>query len=71
MMYHPNMYRLNLAQMMSGQPIETAIGVLEVMVHSARGLKGGKFGDKVPDTFVSLAIDQRPEAARTKFRKNT
>ncbi|EAU89251.1 transmembrane protein [Coprinopsis cinerea okayama7 len=71
MMYHPAMYRLNLEQIMSGRPLETAIGVLEVMVHSARGVKGSSLGDKTPDPYVSLAIDQRPAVARTKWRSNT
>ncbi|KAH6906705.1 transmembrane protein [Coprinopsis sp. MPI-PUGE-AT-0042] len=71
MMYYPNMYHLDLAQLLSGQPLDAAIGVLEVMVHSARAIKGGSIADGSPDPYVSLAIDAKPEVAKTKFRPNT
>ncbi|GAA6019595.1 hypothetical protein JCM10207_006938 [Rhodosporidiobolus poonsookiae] len=71
MMYHPNVFTLNLEQMLSGAPIDTAVGVLAVTVHSARGLKGTKLGGGAPDPYVAFSISGRAELARTKVKKNT
>ncbi|OSD05892.1 tricalbin [Trametes coccinea BRFM310] len=71
MMYDPNVFTLNLEQMLSGEPIDTAIGVLQVTIQGARDLKGSKLGGGRPDPFVSLSINERVELARTKFKHNT
>ncbi|TFK25271.1 hypothetical protein FA15DRAFT_668641 [Coprinopsis marcescibilis] len=71
MMYHPNIYRLNLEQMMSGKPLQSAIGVLEVRINSGRGIKGGSIADSTPDPFVALSIDDKPEIEKTKWKENT
>ena len=71
MMYEPNVFTLNLEQMLSGEPIDTAIGVLQVTVQGARDLKGSKLGGGRPDPFVSLSINERKELARTKWKPNT
>jgi Ca2+-dependent lipid-binding protein len=71
MMYEPNVFTLNLAQMLSGAPLDTAIGVLQVTIDSARGIKGTKIGGGTPDPFISLSINNRAELARTKYKSNT
>ncbi|KAI5124397.1 hypothetical protein M0805_008282 [Coniferiporia weirii] len=71
MMYDPNVFTLNLEQLLSGAPIDTAIGVLQITVHSARGLKGTKIGGGTPDPYVSLSINARKELARTKHKEST
>ncbi|KAI0666337.1 tricalbin [Trametes maxima] len=71
MMYDPNVFTLNLEQMLSGEPIDTAIGVLQITLHGARDLKASKLGGGRPDPFVSLSINERVELARTKFKHNT
>lgn len=71
MMYDPNVFTLNLEQLLSGTPLDTAVGVLQVTIHSARGLKGNKIGGGTPDPFVSLSIENRAEVAHTKYKKNT
>ncbi|GAA5948387.1 hypothetical protein JCM10213_004407 [Rhodosporidiobolus nylandii] len=71
MMYHPNTFTLNLEQLLSGAPIDTAVGVLAITVHSAKGLKGTKLGGGAPDPYVSFSISGRAELARTKVRKST
>ncbi|RPD58353.1 tricalbin [Lentinus tigrinus ALCF2SS1-6] len=71
MMYEPNVFTLNLEQMLSGEPIDTAIGVLQVTVQGARDLKGSKLGGGRPDPFVSFSINERQELARTKWKHNT
>jgi Ca2+-dependent lipid-binding protein len=42
MMYEPNVFTLNLEQMLSGAPLDTAIGVLQITVECARGIKVGQ-----------------------------
>ncbi|KAG7450195.1 tricalbin [Guyanagaster necrorhizus] len=71
MMYDPNVFTLNLEQLLSGAPSDSAIGVLQVTVHSARGIKGSKIGGGTPDPFVAFTINNRAELARTKCKHNT
>ncbi|KAG9314629.1 C2 domain-containing protein [Chiua virens] len=71
MMYDPNVFTLNLEQLLSGTPIDAAIGVVQVTIHAARGLKGNKLGGGSPDPFVSLSISNRQEVTRTKYRHST
>ncbi|KAG9104760.1 hypothetical protein FRC06_011242 [Ceratobasidium sp. 370] len=71
MMYDPNVFTLNLEQMLSGAPLDAAIGVLQITLFDARGLKGGKIGGGTPDPYVSLTINNRAEMARTKFKAST
>ena len=71
MMYEPNVFTLNLEQMLSGQPIDTAIGVLQVTIQSARALKGAKLGGGRPDPFVALSLNERAELAKTKWKHNS
>ncbi|KAL0950758.1 hypothetical protein HGRIS_007526 [Hohenbuehelia grisea] len=71
MMYDPNVFTLNLEQMLSGTPLDTALGVLQVTVQSARGIKGSKIGGGTPDPYVSICINDRDELAHTKYKNNT
>ena len=70
-MYDPNVFTLNLEQMLSGKPLDAAIGVVEVTVRAARSLQGAKMGGGVPDPYVSLSINERAELARTRYKSNT
>lgn len=71
MMYDPNFFTLNLEQILSGVPLDTAIGVLQVVVRSARGIKGAKIGGGTPDPYVSLTFNDRAGLAKTKYKLNT
>lgn len=71
MMYDPHFFTLNLEQILSGVPLDTAIGVLQVIVRSARGIKGSKIGGGTPDPYVSLTFNDRAELAKTKYKLNT
>lgn len=51
--------------------IDAAIGVLQVTIFDARGLKGSKIGGGTPDPYVSLSINGREEMARTKYKAST
>ena len=70
-MYDPHFFTLNLEQILSGVPLDTAIGVLQVIVRSARGIKGSKIGGGTPDPYVSLTFNDRAELAKTKYKLNT
>jgi Ca2+-dependent lipid-binding protein len=71
MMYDPNVFTLNLEQLLSGATLDAAIGVLQITVHSARGIKGTKIGGGTPDPYVSFSINQRAELDRTHYKKST
>ncbi|KAJ9475360.1 Tricalbin-3 [Pseudozyma hubeiensis] len=71
MMYNPNLFTINLEQMMSGTPLDTAVGVLQVNVWSARNLKGVKLGGGTPDPYVTLSIDNRDVLAKTSVKKGS
>ncbi|KAF5384758.1 hypothetical protein D9757_006278 [Collybiopsis confluens] len=71
MMYDPNVFTLNLEQLLSGTPLDSAIGVLQITVISARGIKGTKIGGGTPDPYVAIAINNRAELAHTKYKSNT
>ena len=70
-MYEPNFFTLNLEQILSGVPLDAAVGVLQVVVRSARGIKGSKIGGGTPDPYISLTINDRSELAKTKYKLNT
>jgi Ca2+-dependent lipid-binding protein len=70
-MYDPNVLTINLEQLLSGTPLDAAIGVLRVTVQSARSLKGTKLGGGNPDPYVSLSINEREELAHTKYKHST
>ncbi|KDE05686.1 hypothetical protein MVLG_03920 [Microbotryum lychnidis-dioicae p1A1 Lamole] len=71
MMYHPNTFTLNLEQMLSGAPIDTACGVLALTIYSGRGLKAIKLGGGSPDPYVSVAVAGRAELAKTAIKRST
>jgi len=71
MMYDPNAFTLNLEQLLSGAPLDTAIGVIKVTLQSARSIKGDKIGGGTPDPYVSLNINNRAELAKTKHKNST
>ncbi|KAH0838563.1 C2 domain-containing protein [Lanmaoa asiatica] len=71
MMYDPNVFTLNLEQLLSGVPLDAAIGAIQITIHAARGLKYSRLGGGSPDPFVCININNRQELARTKYRHST
>ena len=66
MFYAPHVYTVEIAKMMGGAPVDQSIGVLQVTIHNAQGLKNtDKFGGS-PDPYVTCRIDGGKELARTK-----
>ncbi|CAJ0651989.1 14937_t:CDS:2, partial [Entrophospora sp. SA101] len=65
MMYDPNVFVLDAESLVGGYPIETAIGVLELKIISAKKLRNvERFGTS--DPYVKLTILGQAELGRTK-----
>jgi len=71
MMYQPNVFTLNLEQLLSGAPIDTATGVIKVVVHGARSISANKIGGGSVDPYVTLSINNRAQLAQTKYKNST
>ncbi|ORY07619.1 hypothetical protein K493DRAFT_310160 [Basidiobolus meristosporus CBS 931.73] len=70
MMYAPNVFTLDVAQLMSGVDMEAAVGVLKITVRSGRNLKNLEFMG-MSDPYVILQCNNRAELGRTSVKKNT
>ncbi|KAF1978894.1 tricalbin [Bimuria novae-zelandiae CBS 107.79] len=65
MMYAPNIFPIEIAKMLSGDPIDQAIGVLQITFHGAQGLKNPDKFSGTPDPYATVSINNRTELART------
>lgn len=66
MMYDPNVFPIEIAKMLSGNPIDTAIGVVAVTIHGAHGLRNTDIGSGTPDPYVTVSLNGRNVLGRTK-----
>ncbi|WWC72638.1 uncharacterized protein I206_106602 [Kwoniella pini CBS 10737] len=71
MMYDPNVFTIDLQQLLSGTPLDAAIGVLRITVLDARGLKAIKFGGGDPDPYTAIALGAKPAITHTKTIPST
>ncbi|MBW0528242.1 hypothetical protein O181_067957 [Austropuccinia psidii MF-1] len=71
MMYDPNVFTLNLEQMLAGALVDSAIGVLQVTLVSAHGLKAVKIGGGTPDPYVTFSIGAQTNLDRSKLKRAT
>jgi len=71
MMYDPNVFTLNLEQLLSGAPVDAAIGVIKVTLHGARSIDVNKIGGGTPDPYVTLSINSGAQLAKTKYKDST
>ncbi|KAI8455528.1 C2 domain-containing protein [Phakopsora pachyrhizi] len=71
MMYDPNVFTLNLEQMLAGTPVDSAIGVLQIKLYNARGLKAVKIGGGTPDPYVTFSVGTRANLDRTAIKHST
>ncbi|KAL7269910.1 Tricalbin-2 [Rhizina undulata] len=68
MFYAPNVFTVEVAKMLGGAPINSAIGVLCVTLHNAQALKNpDSFSGAAPDPYAVFSINNREELARTKI----
>uniref|UniRef100_A0A093XBE2 Uncharacterized protein PYUK71.03c n=1 Tax=Talaromyces marneffei PM1 TaxID=1077442 RepID=A0A093XBE2_TALMA len=71
MMYEPNVFPIEIAKMLAGNPVDQAIGVVAVTIQGAFNLKGsGRIGNTI-DPYCSISINNRDELARTKTIRDT
>lgn len=66
MMYDPNVFPIEIAKMLSGNPIDLAIGVVAITLHGAQGLKNPDMGSGTPDPYTVVSLNNRAELGRTK-----
>ena len=66
MMYDPNVFPIEIAKMLSGNPIDLAIGVVAVTIHGAQGLKNPDKFSGTPDAYTVASLNSRAELGRTK-----
>jgi Ca2+-dependent lipid-binding protein len=66
MMYDPNVFPIEVAKMLSGNPIDMAIGVLAVTLHGGQGLKNPDKFSGTPDPYVIASLNNSKELGRTK-----
>ena len=66
MMYDPNVFPIEIAKMLAGNPVNQAIGVLQVTFHGAQGLKNPDKFSGTPDPYAAVSINSRQELGRTK-----
>lgn len=71
MMYEPNLFTLNIEQLLSGAPVDAAIGVIKITVYNARNIKANKIGGGTPDPYVSFSINNRTELTKTSYKDST
>ncbi len=71
MMYDPNVFTIDLQALLSGNPLDSAIGVLKVTVLDGRGLKAVKLGGGAPDPYVAIALGAKPSISQTKTIPST
>jgi len=71
MMYNPNAFTINLEELLSGTPLDTACGVLQVTVWNARSIKGVKIGGGTPDPYIAISVDDKETLAKTKYKNST
>ena len=66
MMYAPNVFPVEVAKILAGNPVDEAVGVLQVTFHGAKGLKNPDKFSGTPDPYAIVSINNRVELGRTK-----
>ncbi|KAF9438112.1 hypothetical protein BGZ76_009730 [Entomortierella beljakovae] len=71
MMYAPNVYTLDIEQMMTGgASLNSAIGVVQFTIYNAKDLKNVELVGN-SDPYVKLKLGNRPELATTQVQEDT
>ncbi|KAJ8102090.1 C2 domain-containing protein [Lipomyces tetrasporus] len=71
MFYEPNMFSLNLQQMLAGAPADAAVGVLALTIYNGRRLKGSDMIGNTVDPYVKIAFNAGEEVSRTSTKRDT
>ena len=65
-MYDPNVFPIEIAKMLAGNPVDQAIGVLAVNLHGAHGLKNPDKLAGTPDPYTVVSLNGRVPLGKTK-----
>ncbi|KIW11680.1 hypothetical protein PV08_10982 [Exophiala spinifera] len=65
-MYDPNVFPIEVAKMLSGNPIDLAVGVVAITIYNAHGLKNPDKFSGTPDPYVVVSLNGSKELGRTK-----
>jgi Ca2+-dependent lipid-binding protein len=71
MMYDPNVFPIEIAKMLAGNPVDQAIGVVAVTLHGAQQLKNPDAFSGTPDPYAVVSLNNRKELGRTKTVRDT
>jgi Ca2+-dependent lipid-binding protein len=71
MMYAPNVFPIEVAKMLSGSPVDQAIGVVAITLHGASGLKNPDNFSGNTDPYAIVTLNKRQPLAQTKVCKDT
>lgn len=71
MMYDPNVFPIEIAKMLAGNPVDQAIGVVAVTLHGAHQLKNPDKFSGTPDPYAIVSLNNRKELGRTKTVHDT
>ncbi|CAL5869238.1 uncharacterized protein PFLUO_LOCUS3466 [Penicillium psychrofluorescens] len=66
MMYDPNVFPIEIAKMLAGNPVDQAIGVVAVTLHGANQLKNPDKFSGTPDPYAVVSLNNGTELGRTK-----
>lgn len=65
-MYDPNVFPIEIAKMLAGNPVDEAIGVLAITFHGANGLKNPDKLSGTPDPYAVVSLNSRIPLGKTK-----
>jgi len=68
-MYDPNVFPIEIAKMIAGNPVDQAIGVVAVTIHGAQGLKNPDALSGSPDPYTVVSLNNRDMLGKTKIIK--
>ncbi|KAI9925730.1 hypothetical protein ASPWEDRAFT_173811 [Aspergillus wentii DTO 134E9] len=71
MMYAPNVFPIEIAKMLAGNPVDQAIGVVAITLHGAHQLKNPDAFAGTPDPYAVVSLNRRGELGRTKTVHDT
>jgi Ca2+-dependent lipid-binding protein len=68
-MYEPNVFPIEIAKILAGNPVDLAIGVVAVTIHGAHGLKNPDKFSGTPDPYTAVSLNSREPLGQTKTIK--
>jgi len=66
MMYAPNVFPIEIAKMLAGNAVDQAIGVVQINLHGAQGLKNPDKFPGTPDPYTIISVNSRDVLGKSK-----